>query len=478
MEHQVTTSSEVQLKLDFKDDTPLVAPLILKIYNHSNPETILKFAEVSKTWRNVAMCDSAWEELCKDMGLSEDFSYNPYQYSRSKKHFEYCDYRPRWKDVCLQRIQLNHSWASKSDFETRKLKLNDIFKSNSELTCIKTFGEWILCGVKWNKIMVYDCSCRGRLIGVLVGPPGIAKKFLVVPLNGRVLLVAMTNFNEIYVYDLRGNRFLLHTKLIGHTGIIVDIAISTLTKDPLNPDSRGELLSSAEDKTIRLWNIESGCCIHVFSDLESTAISIALCGNHLVSMGADKYLRAWDAITYKPVLNELLTIENATIKQFDGAKVLFSRDDDIFVFDIFENTYDNFFTGSVPFCLLPHQLHIKTWSDLIYMKGENIVCYNLCKNKIANTIPAGEHCKADEIRAIHANSNFIVTVDNHRVQLWDRKARSWVRTLLDIEQMPEVKEFCKESEGGAVVTTESFRHLAVPVKLKNNEIALLVLVFD
>lgn len=71
-----------------------------------------------------------------------------------------------------------------------------------------------------------------------------------------------------------------------------------------------------------------------------------------------------------------------------------------------------------------------------------------------------------------------MTVDNRRVQLWDRNARAWVRTLLDIEQMPEMKEFCCANEGGAVVTTESFRHLVLPVKLQNNNTTLLVLAFD
>lgn len=107
-------------------------------------------------------------------------------------------------------------------------------------------------------------------------------------------------------------------------------------------------------------------------------------------MGADKCLRAWDVNTYKPVLNELLTIGNTSIEQFDGAKVLFSRAEDIFVFDIFESTYENFFTASVPFCLLPHQQPNKTCSDLIYVKGENIVSHDLCKNRIVNSIPTGK----------------------------------------------------------------------------------------
>ncbi|VUZ46491.1 unnamed protein product [Hymenolepis diminuta] len=485
MEHQGSfhpegnnNQQEAHLKPDYRDDTPLPSSLILKLYSHSKPETILKFAEVSRLWRDMAMCDSAWQVLCKDMGVSKGFPYTHYQNPHSEKHIEFNDLKCSWKDICLQRIQLNHSWTSKPDFEKRFLKLNDILRSDPELTCIKTFGEWVLCGVKWNKIMIYDCNGQGGVLGVIVGPPGIAKKFLVVPIKDHILLVAMTHFYEIYVYDLSESYFLLRNKLVGHTGIIVDIAISTLTRDPLNPDSRGQLLSSAEDKTIRLWNIENGSCIHVFEGLHSTATSLALCSNHLVSMDADKCLRAWDVNTYKPVLNEQLTIGNTSIEQFDGAKVLFSRDEDIFVFDIFESTYENFFTASVPFCLLPHQQPTKTCSDLIYVKGENIVSHDLCKNKIVNSIPTGEHCKVDDLRALYANNNFVVTVDNRRVQLWDRNARSWVRTLLDIEQMPEMKEFCSANEGGTVVTTESFRHLVLPVKLQNNSTTLLVLAFD
>ncbi|VDO01299.1 unnamed protein product [Rodentolepis nana] len=424
------------------------------------------------------MNDSAWKGPSKDMGASESSSLESDLLIRHHTPYERVGCYPRWKDYCRRRIEIDRSWAFSSDFDVRKLKLKEIFNYNQEVTCIKTCGEWILCGLKWDTIMVYDCKYLGSLIGVIVGPPGIARKFLVAHVLGRIFLATMTNSNEIHIYDLTSNKFVLHKKLSGHTNLITDIAISTSMRDPLNPDSRGELLSSAEDRTIRLWNIKSGCCLHVFRGLEGPATSIALCGNHLVSMGGDNYLRAWDVNTHKPVLKELITIENATIRQFDGSKVLLSRDDDFFVFDIFENTYDSFFTGSVPFCLLPHRQQLKTCSDIIYMKGENIITYSVTKNEIISSIPAGEHCKPGELRGIYANERFIVTFDKYLLQLWDRKERCWVRTLLDIEHIPAVKEFCRENEGGAFVTTESLRHLAIPVRYLDNEIALFVLSFN
>lgn len=72
------------------------------------------------------MCDSAWQVLCKDMGVSKGFPYIHYQNPHSEKHIECNDLKCSWKDICLQRIQLNHSWTSKPDFEKRFLKLNDV----------------------------------------------------------------------------------------------------------------------------------------------------------------------------------------------------------------------------------------------------------------------------------------------------------------------------------------------------------------
>lgn len=88
-----------------------------------------------------------------------------------------------------------------------------------------------------------------------------------------------------------------------------------------------------------------------------------------------------------------------------------------------------------------------------------------------------DHCRAEALRAIYANQRFIFTVDSSRAELWDRETSAWVRTILDIENVSEMKEF--SADEGAVTGTESRRHLAFPIKMHNsNQSTLLVLILE
>lgn len=263
---------------------------------------------------------------------------------------------------------------------------------------MKSFGEWILCGVRWNKIIVYDCNGHGRVVGVIHGLQGIAKKFLVVPLKKCVLLVAMTMTNKICIYDLDQQGFPLQGELCGHTGVIADIATSTSFEDPLSPDSRGLLVSSAEDLTVRLWDIVDEICIRIFdgkvsflkiyllwplffAGLAGFATSVAFCSNHVVSLGQDKYLRVWNINEDRPMRRELLSIENPLIMKFDGSRIFFRHNADVFTYDIYEGRYDGFITVTTPFTLVG--------KELVYVYKENIVQYDLSKKRMA-MIPTGK----------------------------------------------------------------------------------------
>lgn len=69
-----------------------------------------------------------------------------------------------------------------------------------------------------------------------------------------------------------------------------------------------------------------------------------------------------------------------------------------------------------------------------------------------------------------------MTVQKSAIDLWDREVGAWLRTLLKIDDVPEVAEF-GDKDGGRVLATYSQKHLALTVKLKNRSSALLVLAF-
>jgi len=58
-------------------------------------------------------------------------------------------------------------------------------------------------------------------------------------------------------------------------------------------------LTGADDKTVRLWDVETGRCLHVFEGHTSVVISVAWSANrrHALSGSGDKTVRLWDVET-------------------------------------------------------------------------------------------------------------------------------------------------------------------------------------
>jgi len=75
--------------------------------------------------------------------------------------------------------------------------------------------------------------------------------------------------------------------LIGHTGDIKSACIS--------PDMK-TIISASLDKTIKIWDIDSGKCLETLKEHSSgvTSLSISIDGTHLISGSWDHTLKEWD----------------------------------------------------------------------------------------------------------------------------------------------------------------------------------------
>jgi len=56
------------------------------------------------------------------------------------------------------------------------------------------------------------------------------------------------------------------------------------------------VVSGSTDRTLRVWNADSGECIHVLQGHTSTVRCLAMHGDNVVSGSRDGTLRVWDVI--------------------------------------------------------------------------------------------------------------------------------------------------------------------------------------
>ena len=103
--------------------------------------------------------------------------------------------------------------------------------------------------------------------------------------DGRRVVSAGGWDNTLRVWDLETGEC-LHA-LEGHTAPVNSVS--------LTPDSR-HAVSASDDKTLRVWDLEAGVCLHALEGHTDSVNSVSVTpdGQGIVSVSDDRTLRAWD----------------------------------------------------------------------------------------------------------------------------------------------------------------------------------------
>ena len=94
-------------------------------------------------------------------------------------------------------------------------------------------------------------------------------------------IITGSSDKTVKVWDLTTGAC-IHT-LTGHTGSIMSVAVAD-----------NHIITVSRDKTAKVWNLTTGTCAHTLTGLQVWLNSVAIAGNYIVTGSNDATVRVWD----------------------------------------------------------------------------------------------------------------------------------------------------------------------------------------
>lgn len=152
-------------------------------------------------------------------------------------------------------------------------------------------------------VIVWDLT-TGERVHVLRGHTATVRCVSLLNVRGRVMAVTGSRDRDARLWDLRSG-LLIHT-FRGHHESIRCIAVSedceVTSSGPVVPHAPGEehrpplFATGSYDSNVRVWDAETGQCLHTLSGHSQQVYSIAFRRGTIVTGSLDTTVRVWDAV--------------------------------------------------------------------------------------------------------------------------------------------------------------------------------------
>ncbi|KAF1961329.1 hypothetical protein CC80DRAFT_464155, partial [Byssothecium circinans] len=186
----------------------------------------------------------------------------------------------------------------------------------------------------------------------------------------------------------------------------------------------GRLIASAcYDRTVRVWDAETGATQRVFSGHEDWVMSVDLSSNGLIASGSDDYhIRVWDLATGK-LLNDLDLEESVLYVKFasDGSKLLAADGNiskQLWNWDMATDSPSKreMQTSSIAYSW---DGAFVAWTD-----GDSVKISDTASLEVVHTIPASA-----KSLAFSSDGKSLATTRNDAISIWDTTSATEIGTL-------------------------------------------------
>ncbi|KWU42230.1 WD40 repeat-like protein, partial [Rhodotorula sp. JG-1b] len=448
---------EPRLQRDFLASLP--AELALHVLSFvDDPKTLTRAARVSKAWYNLIDADETWKRLCLHNGYPL-----PLQSPRPPSSFSLSELRdaldapPPQVDLTSRRTTTtqivsrhrhrHHSTQRGNNHDPPPPSYKSHFKhahqtaqswllgpgrllstqmsaaDNGVVTSLAFDSEWIVVAMETSQVHVFEGD-EGGYVRTLEGHQQSGVWCLRSACStargwgqdGAVLVSGGCD-RTVRVWDV-STGYCIHT-LTGHTSTVRCLRVL---------DSRPLAISGSRDGTVRVWDIDKGEAVHVLNGHAASVRAIDVCGSRAVSASYDMTCRLWDVDS-----GECLHVFRGHTSKiysvaFDGERVVTgSLDSTVRVWSAHDGNLIALLQGH---STLVGQLQLDPYTDTLLTGGSDgrVIVFSLESYQPVHVLEA----HSTSVTCLQFDRKFIVTGGNDgRIKLWDFRTGTYIRDLCD-----------------------------------------------